>query len=183
MSYENWFQETRDTLKVNFGADSDLFARLLAATSPVTDMLNNVKLAGRAYRELQLEGHVSSQYIEVHRISIRKFLHDTPEFTGGRKIWSLYQNMVGNEDVCAIDRWMLRYFGHVGDRHVSDKLYDELEAKVKALAFRNFLSPAQQQAKIWCEMRGYGATRGFYSYGQILRSCQVTRENLLRRLL
>jgi hypothetical protein len=183
MAYENWFEETRQTLKDNFGADSDLFARLLAATSPVTDMLNNVRLAGRAYRELNLDGAVSMHYIEVHRISIGKFLNDKPKFNGGRKIWSLYQNMIGNEQVCAIDRWMLRYFGHVGDRHVDDKLYDELEAKIKAMAFKNFLSPAQQQAKIWCEMRGFGATRGFYSYGQIMRSGQVTRENLLRRLI
>ena len=183
IDYETWFTDTASALRENFQEDADLFSRLLAATSPITDMLNNVNLAIKAYRQLHWTGSIGNGFIEVHRISINKFLKDGEKFTGGRKVWSLYQNMVGNEQVCPIDRWMLRYFGYDGDRHIDNKLYDQLEARVKALAFKNFTTPARMQARIWCEMRGFGATRGFYSYGQIIRSKAITRENLLTRLL
>jgi hypothetical protein len=181
--YEDWFRETRETIAAYFQEDADMFSRLLAATSPVTDMRSNVRLAVKAYRQLHWYGELRGGFIEVHRISIKKFLSDGDKFTGGRKVWSLYQNMIGNEQVAAIDRWMLRYFGYEGDRHMDDKLYDELEYKVKVLAFKNFLTPAQMQAKIWCEMRGYGATRGFATYGQIIRAGGITRENILRRII
>ncbi len=96
----------------------------------------------------------------------------------GRKIWAMYQNLIGNEEVCAIDRWMLRYFGYRGDKRLTPGLYDELEARIKAEALERGISPSQRQVEIWCESRGDPL-----SYGDILRRRELNRRTLLARLI
>ena len=99
--------------------------------------------------------------------------------TTGRKIWSLYQNLIGNEQVCPIDRWMLRYFGYDGATRLWDmKFYDELENKIKTEAKKLGITPAQRQVQIWVEQRGDST-----SYGDIIIRKEITRQNVLARLL
>ena len=182
MSVENWFQESREAIRKAFGSDADLFMRLLAATSPISTIETNVVLAIRAYRHLNWFGEIPERsFIEVHRISIAKFLQDPN--TAGRKIWSLYQNLIGNENVCPLDRWMKVYFGLSPEKYLSGKLYDELEGMIRTEAKALGITPAQRQVQIWCASRTAGSSRGDTSYGDILKSREITAINILKRLL
>lgn len=182
MSVESWFPESRSAIQKAFGSDADLFMRLLAATSPISTIETNVALAIRAYRHLTWFGVIPERsFIGVHRISIQKFLID-PD-TAGRKIWSLYQNLKGNENVCPLDRWMKVYFGLSPEKYLSDKLYDELEGVIRSEARELGITPAQRQVQIWCASRTAGSSRGDTSYGDIITSRQITAKNLLRRLI
>jgi hypothetical protein len=182
MSVENWFPESRTAIQKAFGEDADIFMRLLAATSPISTIESNVAIAIRAYRHLRWFGEVPrNSFIEVHYICIQKFLKDPN--TAGRKVWSLYQNLIGNEQVCPLDRWMKVYFGYDPEKYLSDKLYDELEGRIREEAVKLGISPAQRQVQIWCASRVAGSSRADISYGEIITSRQITAENLLRRLI
>lgn len=175
---EDWFIKSRRAIKTAFEDDADLFCRLLAATSPISTIETNVKMAVRAYQHLKWFGKIPrTGFIEVHYVSIHKLLAH-PE-SAGRKVWSLYQNLIGNENVCPIDRWMLRYFGYDGDTRVwNTKFYDELENKIKAEAAELGITPAQRQVQIWIKQRGDST-----SYGDIIIRREITRRNVLARLL
>ncbi len=166
-----------------------MFSRLLAATSPMATIETNLALAIRAYRHIKLEGEIPTRsFIHTHVVCIRRFMDKTIDadhllyakwkrYVGARKVWSLYQNLIGNEFVCPIDRWMLRYFGYSGDTRVSVELYDKLENKIKRQAKSLGITPAQRQVQIWCEQRGDPT-----SYGDLITKKEITRDNVLRRL-
>lgn len=177
MSVIAWFVDSRREIMRAFGDEADFFYRLLAGTSPISTIETNVVLACRAYQHLSWFGELPREgFLSVHLISVTKLLADDP--TVGRKVWSLYQNLAGNEQVCPIDRWMLRYFG-ISDHHwLSPKLYDELEGKIKAEAAALGISPAQRQAAMWCEARGNPI-----SYGDVIRRRGIHRRDLLNKLL
>lgn len=173
---ELWWQDSRKAIHDAFGEDADMFGRILAATSPLSTIETNVAVAIRAYRgvhwfdELPREG-----LIEVHYVGVKNILNGG---TVGRKVWSLYQNFAGNEEVCPIDRWMLRYFGYDIRTRVDNKLYDELEYKIKCDAWLMGVTPAVRQCQMWCESRGDST-----SYGDIIVKRELNKDNLLRRLL
>ena len=163
---------------MSFEEDAELFSKLLAATSPISTIETNVTMAVRAYRHLKWFGEIPrTGFIEVHYVSIKKFLNGNTDSIG-RKVWSLYQNLIGNETICPIDRWMLRYFGYDGDKRINADLYTTLENKIKAEAATLGVSPAQRQVQIWCEQRG-DAT----SYGDIIIRKEITKRGVLGKLL
>lgn len=175
---EDWFVKSRRAIEMAFEDDADLFCRLLAGTSPISTIETNVKMAIRAYQHLKWFGEIPrTGFIEVHYVSIHKLLNDDKSI--GRKVWSLYQNLIGNEEVCPIDRWMLRYFGYDGDTRIWKKsFYDELENKIKAEAKELGVTPAQRQVQIWIKQRGDPT-----SYGDIIVRREITKRNVLARLL
>ena len=201
MGTKFWFEDSRSAIISSFGEDADLFSRLLAGTSPVTDIRTNVRLACKAYQHLKWFGELQEGgFIHVHVVCIQKFLDgrmDKPETrtgkwkkqVGGRKVWSLYQNLIGNEEVCPIDRWMLRYFGYDGETRLTVELYDKLENKLKEEAKEIGCTPAQHQCQLWCSMRmganitSGGSSRGNESYGDIINRLKINRESLLNHLL
>ena len=175
-SGQQWFEESRQLVSDIFGEDFDLFCRLLAATSPLTDVITNVSHALKVYRGIKLDHFISrSGLMHTHFVSVCKFLNGG---TPGRKIWSLFQNMIGNEQPVTVDRWMVRYFGFDGLKSVSTELYDVCEARVVVMAGERGIPPAQMQAEIWTEARGDDT-----SYGSELKRLNITKENLLRRLI
>ena len=191
----------RGLLSFHLSVKMPIYSRLLAGTSPVTDIRTNVRLACKAYQHLKWFGNIQEGgFIHVHVICIQKFLDgrmDKPETrggkwrkqAGGRKVWSLYQNLIGNEQVRPIDRWMLRYYGYDGETRLTVALYDELENKLRDEAKALGVTPAAHQAKVWCSMRmranttSGGSTRGDENYGDIIIRNKINREQLLSRLL
>lgn len=200
MSVENWFEETRVAIKQAFNSEADLFSKLLAGTSPLTDIRTNVKLACKAYQHICWFGAPQpGGFIHTHVVCMRKLMNGTwtsPEscqyqthWVSGRKVWSLYQNLIGNEQVCPIDRWMLRYYGYAGDTRMTSELYSKLEDKIKDEAAKLNITPAQRQVQIWCSQRANsgtvsgGSSRGNESYGEIIKARHITSESLARRLI
>ena len=183
MSLDNWFEESREQIRWAFEDEYDLYCRLLAATSPISEIYSNVRLANKAYRQLRIDGKIGDGFLGVHRISLDKFLGNNPH-TMGRKIWSLYQNLVGNEMVVPVDRWILRYFGYEPETvYLSDKLYNKIEEEIIKQAREKHISPSQRQIEIWIQSRSNGSSRGAESYGSVLKDLGIHRTNLLRRLL
>lgn len=178
---EDWFPKSREAIRNSFGDDADLFSRILAGTSPISSIETNMSIAIRTYRHLKWFDELPLTLIYTHYISVSKLLCAPKE--AGRKIWSLYQNLIGNEDVCPIDRWMLRYFGYPRNHRVSPSLYDKLENKIRDEAREFGITPSQRQVQIWCESRSKGSTRGHTSYGDLIIKRGINRENILRRLI
>lgn len=172
-----WFQKTREAIAFSFGTDADEFARLLAATSPISTIESNVTKACQAYRQLHTEGLHRGSFIKIHWMMIHAILYDEPLVS--RKVWALYQNLAGNEQVCPIDRWMLRWGGYDPLKvWVNRQRYNELESRIIAEAQARGISPAERQVEIWVAQRG-DAT----SYGDIIRRRGIHRAHLLRRLI
>lgn len=177
-----WWLESRSYIQSVMEEDFDLFCRLLAATSPMSTITTNVIIASRAYRQIKEQGHISDNgYMRVHWVSLGKFLGTIPG-TPGRKIWSLYQNLIGNEMVCAIDRWMMRYYG-MNTSHLSERQYDRIEKKITREAKALHISPAERQSQIWIASRASGSTRGRESYATVMKELGISKINLTRRLI
>ena len=180
MSVNNWFEESRRQVAKVFGCDADLFCKLLAGTSPISTIESNVAEAIKAYRQIKWFGYLIRETFIFSRFScLQKLLM---EQTTTRKVAAMYQNMRGNEQVVAVDRWLLRYFGWsekaVARGIWNDSVYSELEDKVKQEAAERGITPAQRQLQIWCATRGDDT-----SYGDIIRRRELHRENILGRLL
>ena len=182
MSVEDWFPKSREAIKNVFGDDADLFCRLLAGTSPISTIEANVVISIRLYRQIRWFGTISRDgLLGVHYISTNKLLNNPKG--AGRKVWSLYQNLIGNENVCPIDRWMKKYFGLPPEKYISDKEYDRLEDLIRKEATQLNITPAQRQVQIWCESRLSGSTRATLSYGDIIKWREITKDGILARLL
>jgi len=178
----DWFVRSREGILQAFGEDDfDLFCRILAGTSPIHSIEDNVDRAVRVYRCLKLDGKLTrGGLIGTHFATVRKFLDGRTERGDiGRKVWSLYQNLIGNEQVCPVDRWILRYYGW-GQRDLERYpwAYDVIELGIRLEAMVLGISPAQRQCAIWCESRGDPT-----NYGDVLRRKGITKESILRRLL
>ena len=177
MNGEWWFKASREAIADVFGEDADLYSKILAATSPLMTIESNVTIACRVYRQLKVDGEVArGGLIHVHYVTMAKLLNGGHGV--GRKVWALYQNLIGNEMVCPVDRWVLRAFGYEGNRYVSEKLYDAIEGAIIKQAAERGITPAQRQVEIWCEQRGRAT-----NYGEILKRREIRRDNLVRRLL
>lgn len=173
----DWFKESREEIKLRFDEDFELVCQLLAGTSPIADIKSNVSIALQCYRSIKLDGELpKSCLINTRYLCVTKLM--AGDITG-RKVWSLYQNLLGNEWVCAIDRHVLRYF-KLDINHLDVSTYGILESILVKEAIELGTTPAQRQADIWYSMR---AGRGYESYGSILRKREITKANLLNRLL
>lgn len=163
-------------MRYAFEEDTDLFYRLLAATSPISVLEDNVRKACTAYRQIKLDGGLNrSSFLLVHWGTMHKILNGR---RCGRKVYSIYQNLSGNEDVVPVDRWMLRWFGYDPmNTYVSTELYDEIEGRIRAEAKAMGITASQRQVQMWCESRGSSK-----SYGDVIRDKVVHRQNVLRRL-
>lgn len=176
MSVERWFEESREAVLLAFEDDADLFYKLLAATSPISALDDNVYKACRAYRQIKLDGGLSrGSFILTHWGTLHKILAGKP---CGRKVWSLYLNLTGNEDVVPVDRWMLRWYGlDPMHTYVTSQLYDEIEGRIRQEARERGITTAQRQVQLWCQARGSSR-----SYGDVIKAKVVHRQNLLRRM-
>ena len=180
MAVNTWFEDSREQVQLIFDSDFDMFCKLLAGMSPISTLESNVVEAVKAYRQIKLQGSLIRNTFIYNRYSVtNKLLRNQPTT---RKVQAIYQNMIGNENVVAIDRWMLRYFGYSeammrrGIYKNSD--YDKFENIIKYEAKKLGITPAQKQAQIWCAIR-----RNDTSYGDILKRKEYHRSNILSRLL
>jgi hypothetical protein len=174
MNPKNWYQECGDSIRAEFGADSELFIDLLAATSPRKQVSANWRLAMRIYhvwndidcidRQVILSGRSNfvPVYMEVinerkanlfkgvmksHKPNVIRALKREP--LSGNKVRAFAANLKGNLDEVTIDVWVCRYFGWDEKKSMADKVYAERAAHIKVCAAIYGLKPAEYQAVIW----------------------------------
>lgn len=176
MSVERWFEESREAVQYAFEEDADLFYKLLAATSPISALDDNVVKACTAYRQLKLDGGLQrSSFLLVHWGTRHKILSGK---RCGRKVTAVYLNLAGNEDVVPVDRWMLRWFGYDPmHTYVNEQLYNDIEGRIRDEARALGITASRRQVQLWCQSRGSSR-----SYGDVIRDKVVHRQNLLRRM-
>ena len=180
MAVNTWFEDSRKQVRLIFDDDFDVFCKLLAGMSPISTLESNVAEAIKAYRQIKWYGSLIRNTFIYSRYSVTNKLLNNQSTT--RKVQAMYQNLVGNENVIAIDRWLLRYFGYTeamiirGIYKNSD--YDKLEDIIKYEAEKLSVTPAQRQVQIWCAMR-----KDDTSYGDVLKKKEISKQNILNRLL
>jgi hypothetical protein len=175
MNPKNWYQECGDSIRAEFGADSELFIDLLAATSPRKQVSANWRLAMRIYHVWKNEPQKdwflrcyaankqydkSSDYIlfhnnmfkgvmKPHRPNVIRALMRQP--LSGNKVRAFAANLKGNLNEVTIDVWVCRYYGWDDKKSMTDKVYKQRAAHIKMCSAIYGLKPAEYQATIWYE--------------------------------
>ena len=164
MNSKHWYKECGESIRKEFGADSELFIDLLAATSPRKQVSTNWRLAMRIYHVWQNRPpfwyhHVDYRdgllqgTLSAHRPNILRALRRQP--LSGNKVRAFAANLKGNLDVVTLDVWMCRHYKYTGT--LTDKKYAELSAIVRAEAKACGMLPAEYQAVVWSNtIKAYG---------------------------
>jgi len=142
-----WYADIHEYIGKTY-ADPILFANLLAATSPRKTVKANWILANRIYREFKTGKPYSRiGLMPCHIGNIEKSLSGIP--LSGNKVRAFSENLCGNFESVTIDVWILRYFGMDENKAISDKVYAKISDKIRRIAKRAGLNPAQCQAILW----------------------------------
>jgi hypothetical protein len=177
MNPKNWYQECGDSIRAEFGADSELFIDLLAATSPRKQVSANWRLAmriyhvwnsldvhkgwflrcyqchrkGKKYPEdsdfIGLHNNLFTGVMKTHRPNVLRALKREP--LSGNKVRAFAANLKGNLEEVTIDVWVCRNYGW--SVSMTDKQYRERSNKIRQEARLVGLRPAEWQAVIWYE--------------------------------
>jgi hypothetical protein len=150
-----WYKDIHEYIWKTY-ADPVLFANLLAATSPRKTVKANWILANRIYREFKSGKSYNRQGLMPNHIgNIDRAISGHP--LSGNKVRSFAENLCGNFESVTIDVWILRYFGYDETKAISDKLYAKIADKIRRIAKKSGLNPAQCQAILWTISRfNYG---------------------------
>jgi hypothetical protein len=159
MNPKNWYQECGDSIRAEFGADSELFIDLLAATSPRKQVSANWRLAMRVYHVYKNTGclgagglhtdNLLKGVMKSHRPNVIRALKREP--LSGNKVRAFAANLKGNLEEVTIDVWVCRYFGWDDKKPMSLKTYMERAEHIRRLAKLGGRRPAEYQAEIWYE--------------------------------
>ena len=160
---KNWYRYNQQFLQDIFGDDYELFAGILAATSPQVTVQINWNLACKIYHECKAgrEPDLTST-MKNHKPNVRRVL--AGEQLSGRKVQNFYRNLTGDLNAVTIDTLMLRLFTWFerGTKRVpTNRQYDKLACAFRSVAKNNGLKPAELQAILWVKYRqraGYKPT-------------------------
>lgn len=159
MNPKNWYRECGDAIRAEFGADSELFIDLLAATSPRKQVSANWRLAMRIYHVWKnrpfkailrwsrepFHDNLFRGVMKSHRPNVLRALRREP--LSGNKVRAFAANLKGDLDQVTIDVWVCRYYGWT--TQMNDKLYKHRAEGIKLAAKLEKMKPAEYQAMIW----------------------------------
>lgn len=152
--YTNWYENDQRFLQSLYGTDTDLFAALLAACSPQVHVKISWDWANRIYQDYKTNRRIDYRgLMACHVPNVKRAL--TGEKLSGRKVQNFYANLTGDLDAVTLDSWMLRFFGWFlrHKRTPTDRQYDKLAKRFRAIAKANGLKPAELQSAIWIRYR------------------------------
>jgi len=150
--YGGWYHRAHERLVREFGEDADLFADVLAATSPRVSVKKNWRAACRLYEKWRADGVVALWLapMKTHHPNVIRAFNREP--LSGPKVQRFAANLKGDFNVVTIDVWMCKYFD-VEHQRLSKSLYRELERKVKDCARKHGCEPCEYQAAAWTVTR------------------------------
>lgn len=145
-----------------YRVDTERVAALLAVTSPQLSYDRNKAVVREVLdrrSRLGIPAGVSLDGIGITRDRQRVVLNilvGYPVPSTGRKVWSFYHNIMGNEDYVTIDRHMIYPF--TKDRtskaaRITGWQYNALERAIITLAKDHNMVPYQLQALLWAWYR------------------------------
>jgi hypothetical protein len=173
----HWYDTTYPSILEFFGRNEDravLFVYLLAATSPLTNIRENIQRALQAYQigeQFGATAQVFEKYIkfEAHRLNILWAFRGEP--LSGPKVTNFAKNLFGPEfrdksgqvvypdaaDAVTVDRWVMRAVqgicneqgASLKDDAPTEPQYRCIENAIKKLAYEVGVQPRQYQAAIW----------------------------------
>ena len=154
----HWYAHSLNAIKAKYGANWTLFARILAATSPLKSVQENCRIAQRVYNFIGVSTDITDLLtgFVAHDLNIGRI--NKGEELSGRKVKSFYCALIGDPNAVTVDRWIMRAYGL--DKAPTKLDYDCIEYNVRNVLTvehnRRFdipLSPAQVQACLWAGVR------------------------------
>ncbi len=156
----NWYRADHEYIYKTFD-DPELFADLLAATSPRAAVRKNYNIAMRIYNRFKSGREINYVGILPNAIpNIGRALAGVP--LSGDKVRAFAENLKGNYNAVTIDVWMLRFFKHPTKKATS-KQYKKLAARIRRQAKKHGITPAAMQAICWTYARGPNRKQISYS--------------------
>jgi hypothetical protein len=150
--YGGWYHRAHERLKREFGEDADLFADVLAATSPRVSVKKNWRAARALYTAWLASGTIDPDLVPMrtHLPNVVRAFNREP--LSGPKVQRFAANLKGNFNVVTIDVWMCKHFG-VDQKSLTEKLYRVLERRVRDCARKHGCTPCEYQAAAWTVTR------------------------------
>lgn len=144
----DWYDRANEDIRAVYGADADLFAALLAATSPQTDIHRNVRLAEDAYTAIR-SGRTVKPWLPCHGPNIDRARHGEP--LSGHKVRAFAAALCGDLSAIVVDTWMLRAAGfeNLNERRAVRVAHEA----ISRIAERIDWAPAEVQAAVWVGYR------------------------------
>jgi len=143
-SWRTWYTRHEKTIVDTFGEDSNLFQKLLSATSQATGVKGNVTLALKAYDQL-LSGRPFTGYLPAVIKNLDRIAND--EKLAGAKISQYGQANEGDVDAIAVDRHIAMLFFNT--KTPNPRQIASAKERIKIIAARLEWEPRQVQAALW----------------------------------
>lgn len=146
--YGGWYHRAHERLVREFGDDADLFADVLAATSPRVSVKKNWRAARALYDHWIRTGQVNPDLVamKTHLPNVIRAFNREP--LQGPKVQRFAANLKGDFNAVTIDVWMCKHFG-IDQDDLSPEMYRRLERRVKDCARKHGCSPCEYQAAAW----------------------------------
>ena len=154
---ETWYSDAEKIIRKDY-RQPDLFADLLAATSPWKQVTANWRLADRLWRAIgdaERLADTVANLMPAHAINVIRALQRKP--LSGYKVSRFARNLKGDGDAVTVDVWICRAYG-IADK-LSEATYADIEADIQQ-ARRKGMRPSDWQAVIWYAIRRLAGVRG-----------------------
>ena len=160
-----WYSDTTKLIKELYGKNWQLFADLLAATSPRSQVKKNWRISDeliKAYIDRDKRPDkfgdllASNQIMSAHLPNIIRALQRRP--INGPKVSRFAANIKGDLQVVTIDVWICKAFG-IDPNSLNATLYSRLEKKIQKTAKSLDVLPANYQAVLWQGIRRMAGLR------------------------
>lgn len=161
MIKKGWYARAAKILNQIFGDDADLFIGVLAASSPRQTVRENLAMALRVWDAWQKAGRPNDYQTIVDDIARpltaleSRYMNVARHLTGkdmsedSRKVKSFYDNSGGNLYSVTLDTWMALFGGVDQSLFGTKSGYAAHAAKVRRVAKRMGLQPAEVQETVW----------------------------------
>lgn len=171
---KGWYQRAADSLQFIFGEDTERFVGLVAAMSPQQSVQENLRMSLQVWADWQdagrpLETNELTEIVERHadigaRVpnsvrALQGFEDNEPIKSNraldknakqsGFKVESFRRNLLGDLDASTNDTWMAN-FGNLDQEQFRSRAgYLAFNAKIRKVADKLGLKPAEVQETIW----------------------------------
>lgn len=147
----DWYEIAHRRIVNKYGFDADLFADLLAATSPQMDVRENVKEAEKALERYR-KGEPQEPWIPSHTNNIQRALRREP--LSGPKVRAFAAALKGDVNAVVVDTWMLRAAGLGSPKRIQrPSSFRVVHLAIRLVAESQKLPATVVQARVWVAYR------------------------------
>jgi hypothetical protein len=146
LAEHQWYDQTEQELKKQFGQDAPLVAKFFAATSNNATVASNASLTLKALKQYKM-GEPFTGYLPDVIENLKRAA--SGQELNGRKIDNFAKALSGDPDAVVVDRWIMRAFGFEKGSAPTDTQYDFMEHAIRQMAEQTGQTPRQVQAAIW----------------------------------